>query len=214
MTVEEGTFEWEGGTISAAWHHPAAGETYVVLAHGAGGNMHAPQLKGFAEALAARGYGAVRFNFPYSEARRKAPDRQAVLEACYRPVAEQVAARAERVVLGGRSMGGRIASHIVAQGAPAAGLVLLAYPLHPPGKPERLRREHLRDVTVPMLFLQGSSDTFARLDLLEETLADLPTATLHLVEGGNHGHRVPGRAPADVLGELVAATLEWLARLG
>ena len=203
-------FRWEGGTVSSAWHHPGAGATYLLLTHGAGGTMHTSSLVAYADAVAKRGIGAVRFNLPYAEAGKRAPGRQAVSEACFRDVAAQVAERADRLLLGGRSYGGRIASHIVADGVAAAGLVFLAYPLHAPGKHEQLRDEHLRRIGAPMLFLQGSRDQFARLDLLQKTVASLPQATLHLLEGGDHSHKVRGRAQADVITELADATAAWL----
>jgi uncharacterized protein len=211
---EETTFEWDGGTVSGAWHHPDKGRDYLILGHGAGGTLATPQLKSYADHIAAKGLGAVRFNFAYAEAGKKAPDRADKLEACYRAVATAVAARAKRVFIGGRSMGGRIGSHIVAQGFPAAGLVFLAYPLHPPGKPERIRDEHLKTIAVPMLFLQGTRDPFARPDLLDQTVASLPTATLHRVQDGDHSHKVPGRPAADVMDALVDATFEWLGTVG
>jgi uncharacterized protein len=214
VTIENDTFSWDGGSVSAVWNHPSKGKDYLVLGHGAGGTLHTPQLKTYAEKICARGLGAVRFNFPYAEAKKKAPDRQDKLEACYRAVATAVGARAKRLFLGGRSMGGRIASHIVATGSPADGLVFLAYPLHPPGKPERIRDAHLRDITVPMLFLQGTRDSFAQPDLFDKTIATLPTATVHRIEGGDHGHKVPGRSPSDVMDELVDATFEWLGAIG
>jgi predicted alpha/beta-hydrolase family hydrolase len=207
---DDATFAWDGGTVSATWHHPNQGSDYLILAHGAGGTKDTPQLKSYADKIAARGLGAVRFNFAYAEAKKKAPDRTDKLEACYRAVATEVAARAQRLFIGGRSMGGRIGSHIVAQGFPAAGLVFLAYPLHPPGKPERLRDEHLKSIEIPMLFLQGTRDPFAKPDLLEATIAALPTATLHRVQDGDHSHKVPGRTAADVVDELVDATFGWL----
>ena len=162
MKTENATFSWDGGTVSGVWHHPSRGSDYVILAHGAGGNMDTPQLKAYAEQVAVRDLGAVRFNFAYAEAKKKAPDRTDKLEACYRAVATEVSKQAKRLFIGGRSMGGRIGSHIVAQGFPVDGLIFLAYPLHPPGKPERIRDEHLKTITVPMLFLQGSRDPFAR----------------------------------------------------
>lgn len=210
MAVEKGSFAWEGGTVSAAWRHPVRGQTYMVLGHGAGGNLHTPGLAQFADALTARGVGTVSFNFPYAEARRNVPDRQPILESCYRSVADQVKSRASRLFLGGRSMGGRIASHIVAGGYPAAGLVFLGYPLHPPGQPERLRDAHLGKIAVPMLFLQGSRDTFARPDLLTKTIKKLRTSTLHIVEGGDHKLTVRGRAVDDVVKELVETTVDWM----
>lgn len=204
------TIAWEGGTVGAAWVDPSPGRPLVVLAHGAGGTMHTPQLKRVAEHLAGRGIGSLRFNFPYAEAKRKAPDRQPLLEACYRAAAERARERADLVFLGGRSMGGRIASHIVATGEPCAGLVFLAYPLHPPGKPERLRDEHLYGIDVPMLFVQGTRDSFARGDLLSATLVRLPRAKLHALEGGDHGHKVAGRPPAEVDAEIADAVAGWV----
>ncbi len=208
---EPATFDWEHGQVSAVWDHPPTGRTYLLLGHGAGGNLHTPGLAQYAVALAAAGVGAVRFNFPYAEAKRKVPDRQPVLEACFRAVAEQVGGRVKRLYLGGRSMGGRIASHVVAGGFAARGLVFLSYPLHPPGQPHRLRAAHLKEIAVPMLFVQGERDAFARPPLLHSVLETLPGATLHPVEGADHGLTVRGRDPADVTRELVEATREWMA---
>lgn len=213
VNVEKGSFSWAGGTVTGFWHHPARGETYFLLGHGAGSNLYTPSLVRIAEALAAAGVGVVRFNFPYAEARRKVPDPQPRLESCCRAVAQQVAERAGRLLLGGRSMGGRIASHVVADGFSAAGLIFFAYPLHPPGQPEKIRDAHLSRITVPMLFLQGSRDPFARPDLLAKTVRRLPTARLHVVQDGDHGLAVRGRSPAEVLGELVEAVTHWIARL-
>lgn len=213
MGTEQATITWTGGAVSAGWHHPATGRTYLVLGHGAGGTMHTPDLVTFAEMLAARGIGAVRFNFPYAEARGRTPDRQVVLESCYRAVADEAARRADVLLLGGRSMGGRIASHLVADGVPAAGLVFLSYPLHPPGQPQRLRDQHLYRITAPMLFLQGTRDAFAQPDLLRRTLAKLPTATLHPIAGADHGLRVAGTPASDILTDLVDTTVAWIATL-
>jgi len=210
MTVEKGSIEWDSGSVSAVWHPSTSGGTYLVLGHGAGGNLHTPWMARFAEATTARGIGAVRFNFPYAEARRKVPDHQKILEACYRAVAMRVAARASRLIIGGRSMGGRIASHIVAAGFPAAGLLFLGYPLHPPGEPDRLRDAHLGRIGIPMLFIQGSRDAFARNDLLSATLKRLPTASLHIVEGADHSLTVRGRTAKDILQEVVDTTLGWI----
>lgn len=209
MTGEAATFAWDGGQVSGVWHRPARGDTYLVLAHGAGGTMDTPSLVAYADAIAARGIGAVRFNLPYAEAGKRSPGRAEPNERCWRAVAEQVAARAATVLVGGRSYGGRLASHIVADGFPAAGLVFLAYPLHPPGKPEQLRVEHLARIAAPMLFLQGTSDPFARPDLLARTVKTLPSATLHPLDGGDHGHKVRGRSVEDVAVELADATVAW-----
>jgi predicted alpha/beta-hydrolase family hydrolase len=168
------------------------GETAVVLAHGAGGNRRAPLLQAVAEGLAAAGHRAILTNFPYSEAGRGAPDPPALLEATIDAVAGHAerALGARRVVLGGKSMGGRMASQLVAKGRPAAGLVFLGYPLHPPGRVDKMRDAHLGAVAPPMLFIQGTRDAFARWDLMEEVAGRLPQATLHRVEDGDHSFRV------------------------
>ena len=200
---------WEGETVSAAWHGEG-GDTLLALTHGAGGTFDTPSLVAYAEAMAARGLRVVRFNLPYVETGRKTPGPQARDEACWRGVAETLRSRAPRLLLGGRSYGGRMASHVVAAGVRCDGLVLLAYPLHPPGKPERLRAAHLERIRAPMLFLQGTRDPFAEPTLLTRTLARLPGATHHRLEGGDHGHKVAGRTVADIAAELADATAHWL----
>lgn len=200
--------------VTASVH--GEGRATVVLGHGAGGDRRARLLLRIAEELAASGRRVVLPNFPYSEARRRVPDAPGLLEASVRAVAERV--RAEwapaRLVLGGKSMGGRIASQAVAQGLAADALVFLGYPLHPPGRPETLRDRHLPEVTCPMLFVQGTRDDFARLDLLEPVIARLGNlATLHLVEGGDHSFAVlkrGGRDPAEVEQEVFASLKGWL----
>lgn len=202
-------------SVTASVH--GAGATVVALGHGAGGDRRTPFLMRVAEALAGSGRAALLYNFPYSDARRRAPDPPDVLETTARAVAEHAreALGARRVVLGGKSMGGRIASQAVAKGAAADGLVFLGYPLHPPGRPETLRDRHLPDIRVPMLFIQGTRDIFARWDLLEAVIGRLgATATLHRVEDADHSFRVPrrtGRTAADVEAEIVSAALRWLA---
>jgi uncharacterized protein len=211
MSVELGRFAWSDGEVSGAIHTPASTRrATLVWAHGAGGDMDHPHVVGVAQGLAARGIEVVRFNFLYREQGRKAPDRGPKLEACYTAVADQVGKDADRLYLGGGSMGGRIASQIVAGGSPAAGLVFQSYPLHPPGKPERLRDQHLYRIAVPMLFVSGTKDEFATADLLRRTLEKLPTATLHRIEGANHGLRVKGRKLAEVLGEVVDTIDAWI----
>ncbi len=172
--------------------------------------MYTPSLVALADTLSAEDLGVVRFNFPYAEAKRKVPDPQRTLETCYRTVADHVRQRASRLFLGGRSMGGRIASHIVADGVEATGLVFLSYPLHPPGQPKRLRTRHLQKITVPMLFIQGSRDAFAQPDLLRNTLADLPKATLHVVDGADHGLKVKARPEDDVIAEIAGVISTWI----
>jgi uncharacterized protein len=205
-------FAWEGGRVSGAWHRTdVPPRTALVLAHGAGHGMDTKLLIDIGEQLAERGVAVLRFNFPYTEEGRQRPDPQPRLEACYRAVAEAVAAEYPQPFLGGKSMGGRIASHIVADGFPAAGLAFLGYPLHPPGQPERIRDEQLRLIDAPMLFLQGSRDPFAMPDRLHRTVAALPLAKLHEVPDGDHSFKVKGRSGIDVTRELAEAIEEFVA---
>lgn len=192
----------------------------VVLGHGAGGTRRTPMLVALAEALAGSGRAALLYNFPYAEQRGRRPDPPAVLETTAR-LAARVALEstgAQRVVLGGRSMGGRIASQVVAQGERADGLVLLAYPLHPPGRFASLRDGHLPKVGTPMLFVQGTRDAFAREDLLASLMDRLQhRAELVRVAGADHSFGVlkrSGRTPDDVLSEVTRALLGWLDRHG
>lgn len=144
------------------------------------------------------------------------PDPAALLEETIDAVASfaETDLGARRVYLGGKSMGGRMASQLVAKGRPAAGLVFLGYPLHPPGRVEQLRDAHLSRIAPPMLFIQGTRDAFARWDLIEAVTARLPSATLHRVEDGDHSFRVlkrTGRSVAEVEADIVAAVLRWIA---
>jgi len=167
--------------------------------------------------LARAGFTTIKFNFPYTEVRRRAPDPRPVLERCYRAVLDAVLrdrTLAPRwVAIGGKSLGGRIASHLAADGAPVRGLLLLGYPLHPTGRPDALRADHLPAVPVPMLFVQGTRDALCDFARLRPVLAGLPRATLHVVEQGDHSFRVPrrtGRTDAEVWGEIVAVSAAWL----
>jgi predicted alpha/beta-hydrolase family hydrolase len=205
-------------SVTATVH--GAGPTVVALGHGAGGDRETPLLVRLATALADSGRGALLYNFPYTDAGRRAPDAPEVLEMTASAVAEHArgALRAQRVVLGGKSMGGRIASQAVAKGARAEGLVFLGYPLHPPGRTETRRDRHLPKVGAPMLFVQGTRDAFARWDLLEKLIQRLgPAATLHCIDDGDHSFRVPkrtGRSAAEVEAEVFQAVLGWLAAQG
>jgi predicted alpha/beta-hydrolase family hydrolase len=213
-----------GATVSAVVAHPrprAASPTVVVLAHGAGNDMSSPFLSAVHEGVAAHGYASVKFNFPYTEAGRRAPDRAPVLEDCYRHVVAAIRTdphlAPRRIVIGGKSMGGRMASHLAAQGDAVAGLLLLGYPLHPPGKVEQLRVAHLPRIRVPMLFFAGTRDPLCRLDLLQRTLAELRApVVLHVIDGGDHSFAVPKamhRPPHDVWEEIIRVTAAWLAKL-
>lgn len=225
MPLESRRIALANGSTSAVVAYPDSPvtrrDTAVILAHGAGNDMHTPFLSAVQAGLAAHGYITVKFNFPYTDAGRKAPDRAPVLEACYARVLAAVrtdpSIAATRVVIGGKSLGGRMATHLAAQGAAVAGVLLLGYPLHPPKKVEQLRVAHLRNIRVPMLFIEGTRDTLCRLDLLQSTLAELsaPT-TLHIIEGGDHSFNVPKalrRDPQAVWREIVTASVEWLEQL-
>ena len=169
----------------------------LILGHGAGAGQTSAFIVEFAAALRARGIDVITFNFLYAEHGRRVPDPNARLEACFRAVIEAVRRRnSATLAIGGKSMGGRIASQVAAAGAgELAGLVFLGYPLHPPGKPERLRAAHLRDVRAPMLFVQGSRDAFGTPAELQPIITRLdPPADLYVVEGGDHSFRVPKRS--------------------
>jgi predicted alpha/beta-hydrolase family hydrolase len=205
-----------GAKASASLH--GTGRTVVVLGHGAGGSRRNPMLLALAEALAASGRAALLYNFPYAEARSRRPDPPGVLEAATRAVAGLAleASGAERIVHGGRSMGGRIASQVVAAGERADGLAILGDPLHPPGRFEKRREAHLPQIQAPLLFVQGTRDAFARADLLDALIERLgPRAELHRVEHADHSFGVlkrSGRTAADVLDEVRATLLGWLDR--
>jgi len=193
------------------------GATAVILFHGAGGTRRTPLLTAIAAGLAAAGHRIVLANFPYAEDKRRLPDAPALLEATIDAVAEhgERSLGARRVFLGGKSMGGRMASQLVARGRAAAGLVFLGYPLHPPGRVDSLRDRHLDRIAPPMLFVQGTRDALARWDLMEGVAARLPGATLHRVEDGDHSFRVlerTRRTPAEVEADIVSAIHAWLAR--
>jgi predicted alpha/beta-hydrolase family hydrolase len=207
-----------GAEVSASLH--GRGTTVVVLGHGAGGNRRNPMLVALAEALAATGRATLLYNFPYAEAGRHHPDPPAVLEATTRAAAALAleSTGAEWIVHGGRSMGGRIASQVVAAGARANGLAFLGYPLHPPGQFAKRREAHLPRIAAPMLFVQGTRDAFAREDLLLALMERLgPRAELHRVAEADHSFGVrkrSGRTPEDVLGETRDALVAWLDRHG
>ena len=192
-----------GADAVSALDYPAAAagapDTTLILAHGAGAPQTHPFMTAFARGLSSRGIGVVTFNFLYMERGRRAPDPARRLEACYRTVIATVRERRpgsrRRLLVGGKSMGGRIASQVVAadtqdRAAPTAdGLIFLGYPLHPPGRPERLRAAHLPSITVPMLFVQGSRDTFGAPAELRPVLAGCAAAELFVVEGGDHSFK-------------------------
>jgi len=187
------------GAVGSIRIEPRNAVATLVVGHGAGAGMEHPFLAGFCRAMGEAGIATLRFNFLYLERGRRAPDPERALRETWLAAFEDASGRSKGPVFaGGKSLGGRIASMCVADGMPAAGLVFLGYPLHPPGKPDRLRADHLGRIGVPMLFLQGTRDPFARPDLLEGGLGGLgDRATLVPVEGGDHSFRVRGHKADD-----------------
>jgi predicted alpha/beta-hydrolase family hydrolase len=207
-----------GFSVSASIH--GEGRTVVMLGHGAGGDRRNRLLLRVADALAGSGRRALLYNFRYTEQRRRAPDPPAVLERTAAAVGEFAVEHldAAHLVHGGKSMGGRIASQAVAQGARAEALVFLGYPLHAPGRTEKLRDAHLGDIQAPMLFLQGTRDAFARWHLIEGVTRRLgKRASLHRVEAADHSFGVTkrsGRSPAEVEAEILGTLVDWLSGQG
>jgi uncharacterized protein len=195
----------------------------LALAHGAGGNQTSKFMVDFAQALAARGIETITFNFLYSEAGRGVPDRNDKLETCYLKIIEAHDKGSfgknvgNKLVIGGKSMGGRIASQVAARHADGiAGLVLLGYPLHPPGRADKLRSKHLPDIEAPTLFVQGSRDAFGAPEELRPIIKNLKAPTdLYIVEGGDHSFKVPkrGSPPQDIVDKGIVDQIEsWLLR--
>ncbi len=201
-------------SISAARHDASgdAGWTFV-YAPGAGAGIDDPFGVYACDELAKRGVTAVRFQFPFREAGRSAPDRPPVLEATWRAVIDAVRPDSGKIVVGGRSMGGRIASMVVAGGVKVDGVALFAYPLHPPGKPERARTEHLPALKPRTLFVSGTNDAFGSPGELREAAALVTRSKLQLLDGADHGFNVKkstGRTRADVHAEAVGVLCAWL----
>jgi predicted alpha/beta-hydrolase family hydrolase len=188
----------------------------LVLAHGAGAGQTSAFMVRAAAELAARGISVATFDFPYITAKRSAPDRAPVLEAAWREAIEagREGLGGVPLFIGGKSMGGRISTHVASQGGAGtiAGLVLLGYPLHPPGQPGKRRDAHLPAIAEPMLFVQGSRDTFGTEDEIRALLPSLQHATLHAIAGGDHSFKVPGgkaRQEPVFLG-VMDTVAEWM----
>jgi predicted alpha/beta-hydrolase family hydrolase len=188
----------------------ARASALLVLAHGAGAGQAHPFMVRTARGLAARGIDVVTFDFPYMAAGRKVPDKAPVLEQAFH---EAIAAArrqsgARRVFIGGKSMGGRMATHLGAADVPdVAGIIALGYPLHPPGRPDQLRVAHLPAIRLPILIVQGERDTFGTPDELRPHLAAIAgPATLHVVAGGDHSLAVRNRkGNDDAILDVIAA---------
>jgi len=210
-----------GARVSGLLLRPDGARLLYVLAHGAGAGMRHPFFETVAQLLGERGVGTLRYQFPYMERRASRPDPPAVAAVAVRAAVAEAGRVAPGLSLlaGGKSFGGRMTSTAQAE-APlpgVRGLVFLGFPLHPPGRPGDSRADHLAQVQVPMLFLQGSRDDFADLKLLRPVVKRLgERATLHLVEGGDHSFKVlkrSGKTEAEVMTELVQAIVDWSRQL-
>ncbi len=202
---------------TAAQARPSAA---LVLAHGAGAGQMSAFMTRIARGLASRAIAVVTFDFPYITAKRKVPDAAPVLEAAWRRALEQAHAHpdlaAAPLFIGGKSMGGRIASHVAAAGLtpPPAGLVFLGYPLHPPNAPEKRRDAHLPSIHEPMLFIQGERDAFGTAQEIEALVPRLSApVTLHVIRRGDHSFKVPARGEQsqdDVFEEVLQTIVTWI----
>ena len=187
----------------------------LVLAHGAGAGQKSAWMVRMAGALADRGVSCATFDFPYLTAGRKVPDKAPVLEAAWREALDEGRREfgALPLFIGGKSMGGRIASHIAAQGVTGVrGLVFFGYPLHPPGQPGKRRDAHLPQIAEPMLFIQGSDDTFGNEEEISGLLPSLQKARLHVIRGGDHSFKVRGgaRAVDAAFADVVSSAADWI----
>jgi predicted alpha/beta-hydrolase family hydrolase len=225
IVPDEITVELESGApvTTLVYRAPANGvrlAATLILGHGAGAGQRSSFIVIFAQALQALGADVVTFDFPYMQQKRRVPDRAPVLEACYRHVITSVAANvlapSDRLFIGGKSMGGRIATQVAAGDPqlPVAGLVLLGYPLHPPGAPDKRRDRHLPAISRPVLFVQGDHDAFGTPSELEPVLSAMqPTPFLHVVNGGDHSFKVRGKDPKAqqaVYGEAQSRIATWM----
>src|SRR5262245_8211525 len=198
----------------------------LILGHGAGADQLSGFMRLFAGGLSNRGLDVMTFNFVYTEQRRGVPDQKAKLESCYRAVIEAALSNRKvegnRLVIGGKSMGGRIASQVAATACEQqdpmakeiAGLVFLGYPLHPPGQPTKLRTEHLAQIKMPMLFVQGTRDSLGSIDEIAPIIKQLKLpAEIYVIEGGDHSFKAPkkfGRPQEEVFEAAMDAIAEWV----
>lgn len=210
-------------SVSAVLTVPPNGNTVkktgIITAHGAGNDMENPLLVAFCDGLAMKGYPAMRFNFPYKEKGLKAPDGRKKLEntwvAVYRFFTGELALDVNHIIAAGKSMGGRVASHMVAEKTlPVDGIIFLGYPLHPPGDPTKIRDAHLYEITVPLLFFAGTRDPLCDLGRLDSVLSKLSAPwKREVIDGGNHSFHTPkslGIRETDIFDRIVSTSAEWI----
>lgn len=208
-----------GEESTSALYDRGEGDALCILAHGAGGNMNDGSMARTANALNARGLGVVRFNFLYKERKPGRPDAMPKLTSCFSAVVEHArnAVDPKKLIIGGRSMGGRAASMMAAEGFECDGLLLYAYPLHPPGQPGKLRDAHLASIRVPVLCFSGTRDPFMTPALMENALKSVTTDwTMQWVDGADHSFHVlksSGRNDQQVLDEMADKSAEWISKL-
>jgi predicted alpha/beta-hydrolase family hydrolase len=207
------TYGGDQATVTGSlWGDP--GPVGVLLAHGAGAGREHPWVTTVAGGLAARGLLVLTFDYRYTEAGRKSPDRLPTLLAVHRAAADALAERSERVVLAGKSMGGRVGAHLAGdEDWPAAGLVYYGYPLVAMGKTDPRPTDHLERIEAPQLFFAGTRDRLGPPELIEQVAATLADAEVIVVDDGDHSFKVPkraGKSNEEVLGEIVAETSAWI----
>lgn len=213
----------DGEQVSAVLSLPESdrpsGPVGVILAHGAGNDMNHPLLVSLSQGLAKAGYLTLRFNFLYREKGRKRPDGQNILEktwlSVYQFLQDHPRYRPEKIMAAGKSMGGRVAAQLVAEGLlPVTHLIFLGYPLHAPGKKEKLRDSHFDQIKTPMLFFAGTRDSLCDLSALNRVLERLSASwELQIIEGGDHSFRLPksaGRSQEEIYEQILQKTLSWL----
>jgi predicted alpha/beta-hydrolase family hydrolase len=224
MTASPASITWRvevgADAVTAVYEAAEHARGVFVFAHGAGGRMDDAGMLKLGEALRAQGLSTVRFNFVYREKGSGRPDAMPKLMECVSAVVARVRdeLRPPVLVIGGRSMGGRAASMLSAEGFACDGLLLLAYPLHPDKQPEKLRDAHLPSIQAPVLCFNGTRDALCRRDLMEATLRRVgPSWTMHWLEGADHSFHVlksSGRTDEQVVDEVAGATRGWLSGLG
>ena len=202
------TISWLDGQVSGRL--AGSGPSGVLLAHGAGTNQEHPFMTSLRDGLAAEGHTVMTFNYPYTERGSKSPDRTERLVEVHRAAAEFLDSRVDHLFLAGRSMGGRMATYVVAEGFSADGVILYAYPLHPAGREDRLRVAHFQDVHVPLLFFQGTRDALSRMELFDRHIRSLPNATIEMLDGASHSFRGGGWTEEVLLDRLVSVTTRWI----
>jgi predicted alpha/beta-hydrolase family hydrolase len=201
------------GKVNGILFLPSKATSLLVLAHGAGAGMNHQFMEELAAALAACNIATLRFNFPYMEAGKKKPDSPAIahqaIDAALKHALKQTKNKIP-VFLSGKSFGGRMSSQYLSEhpDANVHGIIFFGFPLHAPGKPGIERADHLKKIKHPMLFLSGTRDEFARLDLLQKVCKKLPTATLVKIENANHGFKAPGKK--DIIGLLAESAEGWI----